>query len=56
MNDVFFTNARIFDGSGELPLPRSGWPVRDDASQYELDGYLRVFEAMHPGSQASRMP
>jgi hypothetical protein len=35
---------------------RSGWPVRDDASQYELDGYLRVFEAMHPGSQATRMP
>jgi hypothetical protein len=25
---------------------RSGWLVRDDAAQYELDGYLRVFEAM----------
>jgi hypothetical protein len=33
---------------------RSGWPVRDDAAQYELDGYLRVFEAMHPGAQAMR--
>jgi hypothetical protein len=34
---------------------RSGWPVRDDASTYELDGYLRVFEAMHPGAQAERL-
>jgi hypothetical protein len=33
---------------------RSGWPVRDDAAQYELDGYLRVFEAMHPGARAMR--
>jgi hypothetical protein len=33
---------------------RSGWPVRDDAASYELDGYLRVFEAMHPGSRATR--
>ena len=33
---------------------RSGWPVRDDASSYELDGYLRVFEAMHPGARATR--
>jgi hypothetical protein len=33
---------------------RSGWPVRDDAAQYELDGYLRVFEAMHPGTRATR--
>jgi hypothetical protein len=32
----------------------SGWPVRDDASGYELDGYLRVFEARHPGAQALR--
>lgn len=33
---------------------RSGWPVRDDAAQYELDGYLHVFEAMHPGARATR--
>jgi hypothetical protein len=34
---------------------RSGWPVRDDAAGYELDGYLRVFEAMHPGVRATRV-
>jgi hypothetical protein len=34
---------------------RSGWPVRDDAAGYELDGYLRVFEAMHPGVRVTRM-
>jgi hypothetical protein len=34
---------------------RSGWPVRDDAAGYELDGYLRVFEAMHPGARATRV-
>jgi hypothetical protein len=34
---------------------RSGWPVRDDAGVYELDGYLRVFEAMHPGARAERV-
>jgi hypothetical protein len=33
---------------------QSGWPVRDDAAGYELDGYLRVFEAMHPGARATR--
>lgn len=33
---------------------RSGWPVRDDAAGYELDGYLRVFEAMHPGARVMR--
>jgi hypothetical protein len=33
---------------------RSGWPVRDDAAGYELDGYLRVFEATHPGARATR--
>ena len=33
---------------------RSGWPVRDDAARYELDGYLRVFESMHPGARATR--
>jgi hypothetical protein len=33
---------------------RSGWPVRDGAAQYELDGYLLVFEAMHAGSPATR--
>jgi hypothetical protein len=35
---------------------RSGWPVRDGASRYELDGYLRVFEALHPGARAERLP
>ena len=34
---------------------RSGWPVRDDAAGYELDGYLHVFEAMHPGARATRV-
>jgi hypothetical protein len=34
---------------------RSGWPVRDDAAAYELDGYLRVFEALHPGAKAERL-
>jgi hypothetical protein len=34
---------------------RSGWPVRDDAAGYELDGYLRVYEAMHPGVRVARM-
>ncbi|HET6656828.1 MAG TPA: hypothetical protein VFG61_02930 [Gaiellaceae bacterium] len=34
---------------------RFGWPTRDDASHYELDGYLRVWEAMHPGTYASRV-
>jgi hypothetical protein len=34
---------------------RSGWPVRDDGAKYELDGYLRVFEALHPGAKAERL-
>jgi hypothetical protein len=34
---------------------RSGWPVRDDAAAYELDGYLRVFEALHPAAKAQRL-
>ena len=33
----------------------SGWPVRDEASAYELDGYLTVFEATHPGVRAQRV-
>lgn len=33
---------------------RSGWPVDDDAALYELDGYLRAFEALHPGTRATR--
>jgi hypothetical protein len=33
----------------------SGWPVRDDAAAYELDGYLLVFEATHPGASAARL-
>jgi hypothetical protein len=28
---------------------RSGWPVRDDAAQYELDGYLRGLRGDAPG-------
>jgi hypothetical protein len=41
-------------GSRTLEV-RFGWPTRDDASQYELDGYLRVWEAMHPGAHATRV-
>ena len=33
----------------------SGWPVRDEAAPYELDGYLTVFEATHPGVRAERV-
>lgn len=33
---------------------RSGWPLDDDAASYELDGYLRAFEALHPGTRATR--
>jgi hypothetical protein len=33
----------------------SGWPVRDEAGRYELDGYLTVFEATHPGVRAERV-
>jgi hypothetical protein len=34
---------------------RHGWPLTDDASRYELDGYLRAWEAMHPNSYATRV-
>ena len=34
---------------------RFGWPLADEASRYELDGYLRAWEAMHPNSHATRM-
>jgi hypothetical protein len=33
---------------------RSGWPVRDDTASYELDGYLRAYEALNPGARATR--
>jgi hypothetical protein len=33
----------------------SGWPVKDAAAPYELDGYLTVFEATHPGVRAERV-
>jgi hypothetical protein len=33
---------------------RSGWPLEEDAAQYELDGFLRAFEALHPGARATR--
>jgi hypothetical protein len=45
----------IFDRIGPRSIEiRSGWPVRDGGAQYELDGYLRVFEAVHPGARATR--
>jgi hypothetical protein len=34
---------------------RSGWPIENEAAGYELDGYLRVFEALHPGARAERL-
>jgi hypothetical protein len=34
---------------------RSGWPLEDDAAFYELDGFLRAFEALHPGTRATRV-
>jgi len=34
---------------------RFGWPLTDEASRYELDGYLRAWEAMHPNSHATRV-
>ena len=33
---------------------RSGWPADDDTAVYELDAFLRVFEALHPGSRVTR--
>jgi hypothetical protein len=33
----------------------SGWPVKDPAARYQLDGYLTVFEATHPGVRAERV-
>jgi hypothetical protein len=41
-------------GSNSLRVV-SGWPVRDEAAPYELDGYLTVFEATHPGVRAERV-
>ena len=34
---------------------RFGWPLVDEASKYEFDGYLRVWEALHPNSYATRV-
>ena len=34
---------------------RFGWPIRDAASGYELDGSLRVWEATHSGVFATRV-
>jgi hypothetical protein len=34
---------------------RSGWPLEDDAAFYELDGFLRAFEAVHPGTRVTRI-
>ena len=33
---------------------RSGWPLDDEVAFYELDGFLRAFEALHPGVRATR--
>ncbi len=42
--------------SGEATIEvRYGWPLEDDAARYELDGYLRAWEAMHPNSSATRL-
>jgi hypothetical protein len=35
-----------------VSIPRS---LRDDAAELELDLYLRVWEAMHPEAQATRL-
>jgi hypothetical protein len=36
--------------TGERTLEiRGGWPIVDDAAPYELDGYLRVWEAIRGG-------
>ncbi len=43
---------RIALGTLEIRL---GWPVHDAASRYELDGYLRVWEATHSGVFATRV-
>ena len=34
---------------------RSGWPTEGDGGRYELDGFLRVWEAVHPGASATRV-
>jgi hypothetical protein len=34
---------------------RDGWATDPDGGQYELDGFLRVWEALHPGVAAMRM-
>ena len=42
--------------TGEATLEvRHGWPLADEAARYELDGYLRAWEAMHPSSSATRV-
>jgi hypothetical protein len=33
----------------------SGWAVRDGVGPYELDSYLTVFEATHPGVRVERV-
>jgi hypothetical protein len=33
----------------------SGWPVKNPGARYQLDGYLTVFEATHPGVRAQRV-
>ena len=34
---------------------RDGWPTEDEGARYELDGFLRVWEATHPGARATRV-
>jgi hypothetical protein len=42
--------------TGERTLEiRDGWPIADDAAPYELDGFLKVWEATHRGAMATRV-
>jgi hypothetical protein len=42
--------------TGERALEiRGGWPLADEAAPYELDGFLRVWEAVHEGARATRI-
>jgi hypothetical protein len=41
--------------SASLIRIRSAWPMREEAAAYELDGYMRLFEALPPGAKAERV-
>jgi hypothetical protein len=34
---------------------RDGWPTEGAGGEYELDGFLRAWEALHPGVDATRV-